>query len=275
MTTFAIGDIQGCYREFTELLELIHFDAEKDKLWLAGDLVNRGPDSLAVLRLVKKLKGAVTMVLGNHDLHLLMVAEGHSRLRQDDTLQGILHAPDRDELLQWLRQQKLLHAERGYVMVHAGLLPSWSVAEASTLAEKVEAVLRGGTFHEFCHHIYGNQPDHWDDRLEGYDRLRVVVNAMTRMRVCTPEGKMNFAFKGQLKDMPEGYVPWFDAPERVSRDAIIICGHWSALGLHMRNNLLALDSGCMWGGSLTAIRLEDRKVFQVPCAAGEGTRRWQ
>lgn len=275
MATFAIGDIQGCYREFIELLDLIHFDPKEDKLWLVGDLVNRGPDSLAVLRFVKELKEAVTMVLGNHDLHLLMVAEGFSRLHRNDTLQGILNASDRDELLYWLRQQKLLHIKGNYVMIHAGLLPSWSVIEAAKLAKMLETELQGEDFHQFCSRMYGNQPDHWDDRLEGYDRLRVVINAMTRMRVCTPDGKMDFAFKGQLKDIPPGYLPWFDAPDRASREAVIICGHWSALGLHMRNNLLALDTGCLWGGSLTAIRLEDRKVFQVPCAAGEGTRRWQ
>jgi bis(5'-nucleosyl)-tetraphosphatase (symmetrical) len=275
MATFAIGDLQGCYREFRELLDLIHFDPAQDKLWLVGDIVNRGPDSLSVLRFVKELKESLIMVLGNHDLHLLMVAAGCARLHRDDTLQDILDAPDKDELLHWLRQQKLLHVDGNYVMVHAGLLPSWTVAQASVLANLVETTLRGGNFDELCAYMYGNRPDHWEDSLQGYERLRVIINAMTRMRVCTPEGKMDFSHKGLVQDTPTGYMPWFDTPNRASREATIICGHWSALGLQIRNNLIALDTGCLWGGSLTAIRLEDRQVFQMSCGAGEGTRRWQ
>lgn len=275
MSTFAIGDLQGCYREFRELLDLIHFDPAKDKLWLVGDIVNRGPDSLSVLRFVKELKESLIMVLGNHDLHLLMVAAGCARLHRNDTLQDILDAPDKDELLHWLRHQKLLHVDGNYVMVHAGLLPSWTIAQASVLANLVEITLRGRNFGELCSYMYGNQPDHWEDSLQGYERLRVIINAMTRMRVCTPEGKMDFSHKGLVQDTPAGYLPWFDTPNRASREATIICGHWSALGLQIRNNLIALDTGCLWGGSLTAIRLEDRQIFQVSCEAGEGTRRWQ
>ena len=275
MATFAIGDLQGCYREFRELLDLIHFDSAKDKLWLVGDIVNRGPDSLSVLRFVKALKESLIMVLGNHDLHLLMVAAGCAKLHRNDTLQDILDAPDKDELLHWLRQQKLLHVDGNYVMVHAGLLPSWTVAQASVLANLVETTLRGENFDELCAYMYGNQPDHWEDSLQGYERLRVVINAMTRMRVCSPEGKMDFSHKGLVQDTPAGYLPWFDTPNRASREATIICGHWSALGLQIRNNLIALDTGCLWGGSLTAIRLEDRQVFQVTCGAGEGTGRLQ
>ncbi len=275
MATFAIGDLQGCYKEFRQLLDLIHFDCSKDRLWLVGDIVNRGPDSLSVLRFVRGLNDAVVMVLGNHDLHLLMVAEGCARLHRNDTLQDILSAPDRDELLHWLRHQRLLYVDENYAMVHAGLLPSWNVEQAVLLAQLVEAALRGGDFHNLCSHMYGNEPDHWDDSLEGYARLRVIVNAMTRMRVCTPGGKMNFTHKGLVRDTPPGYLPWFETPNRASREATIICGHWSALGLQIRNNLIALDTGCLWGGSLTAVRLEDRKVFQVSCAAGEETKRWQ
>jgi bis(5'-nucleosyl)-tetraphosphatase (symmetrical) len=275
MATFAIGDVQGCYEEFRRLLDLIRFDRTKDKLWLVGDIVNRGPDSLLVLRYVKALDEAAVMVLGNHDLHLLMVAEGCGKMNRNDTLKDILAAPDRDELLCWLRRQPLLYANGNYVMVHAGLLPSWSIGLAAQLAKSVEDVLRGSRFRELCAHMYGNQPDHWDESLEGYERLRVVINAMTRMRVCTPDGKMNFAHKGSEKDIPPGYVAWFEAPDRASREATIICGHWSALGLKITDNVMALDTGCLWGGSLTAIRLEDRKVFQVPCAAGEGIRQWQ
>jgi bis(5'-nucleosyl)-tetraphosphatase (symmetrical) len=275
MATFAIGDLQGCYKEFRQLLDLIGFDRAYDRLWLVGDIVNRGPDSLAVLRFVKELNDAVIMVLGNHDLHLLMVAEGCTKLHRDDTLQDILDAPDRSELLHWLRHQRLLYVDGDYVMVHAGLLPSWSVAQATLLAQLVEGALRSGNFHKFCSHIYGNQPDHWDDSLEGYARLRVIINAMTRMRVCTAGGKMDFAHKGLVQDIPPGYLPWFEAPNRGSREAIVVCGHWSALGLQIRDNLIALDTGCLWGGRLTAVRLEDRKVFQVSCAAAEETKRRQ
>lgn len=266
MAVFAIGDVQGCYGEFRQLLDLICFDSRKDRLWLVGDIVNRGPDSLSTLRFVKELGDAALMVLGNHDLHLLMIAEGCARLHRSDTLDEILAAPDRNELLDWLRHQKLLHADDGYVLVHAGLLPSWSVEEAVALAELVESALRSRHFSKLCLHMYGNQPDHWDAGFEGYERLRVVINAMTRMRVCTPDGKMDFNHKGLVKDIPSGYLPWFEVPNRASQEAVIICGHWSALGLRLKTNLIALDTGCLWGGALTAVRLEDRKIFQVPCA---------
>lgn len=275
MATYAIGDLQGCYKEFRQLLDLLGFDSATDKLWLVGDIVNRGPDSLILLRFIRALGDTVVMVLGNHDLHLLMVAEGCVRLHRSDTLQAILAAPDRDELLYWLRQQRLLYVEGDYVMVHAGLLPAWSVAQAALLAQEVEAALRGNDFHKFFSHMYGNQPDHWNDSLAGYDRLRVVTNAMTRMRVCTPGGEMNFVYKGRVQDIPVGYLPWFEIPDRASQEATVICGHWSALDLQVRDNLIALDTGCLWGGSLTAMRLEDRKVFQVPCGAPEGIARWQ
>jgi bis(5'-nucleosyl)-tetraphosphatase (symmetrical) len=257
--------LQGCYRQFEQLLDLINFDRGQDRLWLVGDIVNRGSDSLEILRFVKGLTGAVTVVLGNHDLHLLMVAEGCASLSPNDTIQDILSAPDREELLDWLRQQKLLHVDGNYAMVHAGLLPSWSIAQASELAKAAEAAIQGEEFHEFCLHMYGDHPDHWDEALSGYTRLRVIINAMTRMRICTPDGKMDFKFKGVVEDIPDGYLPWFETPHRASREATIIFGHWSALGLRLRNNLIALDTGCLWGGTLTAIRLDDRKVFQVSC----------
>ena len=274
MAIYAVGDIQGSYKEFRKLLDLINFDS-KDKLWLVGDIVNRGPDSLLLLRFLRTISDAVVTVLGNHDLHLLMVAEGCAKVQPGDTLQDILNAPDRDELLHWLRHQRLLHISDEYVMVHAGLLPSWSVALAVQLAQEVEFLLHDNqkNFRKFCFHMYGNQPDQWNSNLTGYDRIRVIINAMTRMRVCTPAGKMEFTYKGRIKDIPAGYLPWFDVPGRVSKEATVICGHWSALSLQVKSNLIALDTGCMWGGSLTAIRLEDRKIFQVPCAAVmEGTR---
>ena len=274
MATYAIGDIQGSYNEFRRLLDVINFNA-KDKLWLVGDIVNRGPDSLLLLRFLREMNDAVVAVLGNHDLHLLVVAEGFAKAQPGDTLQGVLNAPDRDELLHWLRHQRLLHVSGDYVMVHAGLLPSWSVMQAANLAQEAESFLHNKDheeFRKFCSHMYGNQPDQWSASLEGYERIRVIINAMTRMRVCTYDGRMDFTFKGRVEDIPIDYLPWFDVPGRASKEATVICGHWSALSLQVKSNLIALDTGCMWGGSLTAIRREDRRVFQVPCAATfEGT----
>ena len=266
MATYAIGDLQGCFTAFRGLLDLIRFDPVQDKLWLVGDIVNRGPDSLALLRYIKQAGDAVIMVLGNHDLHLLMVAAGIVNNHPSDTLQPILDAPDRDELLYWLRQQKLFHREDQYAMVHAGLLPSWPIAQAEQLAHEVETALRQDNHLELFARMYGNEPNYWCEDWAGYIRLRVIINAMTRMRVCTPDGKMNFIFKGNVQSIPDGYMPWFSVPHRVSRDTTIICGHWSGLGLHITDNIIALDSGCVWGGQLSAIRLQDRKVFQFPCA---------
>ena len=274
MATYAVGDIQGCGTEFRQLLELIRFDPATDKLWLVGDLVNRGADSLGVLRRVKSLGDAAITVLGNHDLHLLAVAEGVAELHRSDTLNEILNAPDRDELLAWLRAQRLLHVEGDWVLVHAGLLPQWSVKQAQERAHEVETALRGKHFREFLKRMYGNQPDHWDDDLTAYKRLRVITNAFTRMRICTMRGEMEFKFKGEVRDIPPGYVPWFEVPGRASAEATMICGHWSALGLKMTPNVIALDTGCLWGGPLSAIRLEDRKLFQVPCSTKPVAQDW-
>ena len=265
MAIYAVGDVQGCHAELVQLLDQIAFDPAADRLWLVGDLVNRGPDSLAVLRLIKSLGDSAITVLGNHDLHLLAVAEGVAELNRIDTLDEILNAPDRDELLHWLRHQRLLHAQDGYVLVHAGLLPQWSVAQAESLAREVEAALRSDDYATFLSRMYGNAPHNWDDSLAGYKRLRVIVNAFTRMRICTPEGEMEFKFKGEVEKIPAGYLPWFDIPQRISRDATIIVGHWSALGLKIEPRVIALDTGCLWGGPMSAIRLEDRKLFQVQC----------
>jgi len=265
MATYAIGDIQGCHVELVRLLEEIGFEPAHDTLWLVGDLVNRGPGSPEVLRLVKSLGDSVITVLGNHDLHLLAVAAGVGKLHRTDTLDEVLNAPDRDELLDWLRHQRLLHAEGDYVLVHAGLMPQWKVAQAAELAREAEAKLRGEKYVKFLERMYGNTPSTWDDALTGYDRLRVIVNAFTRLRVLSERGEMEFRFKGELHNIPEGYVPWYEAPDRKSRDATVIFGHWSALGLMLRGNAIALDTGCLWGGPMTAIRLEDRKLFQVAC----------
>ncbi len=265
MAIYAVGDVQGCHAELVQMLDQIAFDPAEDKLWLVGDLVNRGPGSLEVLRLVKSLGDSAITVLGNHDLHLLAVAEGAAELNDIDTLDEILNAPDREELLHWLRNQRLLHAQDGYVLVHAGLLPQWSVAQAANLAREVEAALRSDDYATFLARMYGNAPHQWDDELNGYKRLRVIVNAFTRMRICTQEGEMEFKFKGEVEHIPAGYMPWFDVPKRASRDATVIVGHWSALGLLLRKNVIALDTGCLWGGPMSAIRLEDRRLFQVNC----------
>jgi bis(5'-nucleosyl)-tetraphosphatase (symmetrical) len=260
-----VGDIQGCYTELQQLLKQIRFDPTHDRLWLVGDLVNRGPDSLQVLRYVRSLGDSAVTVLGNHDLHLLAVASGVDKLHRSDTLDEVLDAPDRDELLHWLRQQRLMYAEGEYVLLHAGLLPQWSVKQAGKLANEVEKVLRGDDYVTFFEHMYGNSPTQWDDDLDGYKRLRVIVNAFTRLRICTAQGEMEFKFKGEVEKMPAGYMPWFDVPKRKSRDATVIFGHWSALGLKVTPTVVALDTGCLWGGPMTAMRLQDRKLFQVSC----------
>jgi bis(5'-nucleosyl)-tetraphosphatase (symmetrical) len=265
MATYAIGDVQGCHGALERLLAAFHFDNARDRLWFVGDLVNRGPDSLATLRLVKDLGDGAVTVLGNHDFHLLAVAAGHAKKNRSDTLDEVLAAPDCDELLAWLRQRPMLHVEGCWAMVHAGLLPQWSVADAQMLAREVEAALRGADWRGFLSELYGDTPDAWSANLQGADRLRVIVNAMARMRFCTGEGTIELRTKGETANAPPGYYPWFDAPGRASRDHALICGHWSTLGLMLRPDLLALDSGCVWGGSLSAVRLEDRKLFQVPC----------
>ena len=265
MADYAIGDLQGCFAPLEELLDAIAFDRAHDRAWFVGDLVNRGPDSLACLRFVKGLGEAATTVLGNHDLHLLCVAHGVERKRARDTLDAVLAAPDRDELLAWLRTRPLFHVEGPYAMVHAGLLPEWSVARAAALAREVEAVLSGPGYLDFLSRLYGDKPRRWDEGLEGMDRLRVIVNAMTRLRVCDASGAMALDFKGEPGESHQGWMPWFDVPRRASATHAIVCGHWSALGLRVDANLLSLDSGCVWGRALSAVRLSDRRVYQVRC----------
>jgi bis(5'-nucleosyl)-tetraphosphatase (symmetrical) len=272
MATYAIGDVQGCFEELTALLGTIGFDRNRDRLWFVGDLVNRGPASLATLRFVRDLGERALTMLGNHDLHLLAVAHGFAKLRADDTLAEVIAAPDRDSLLEWLRHRPMLHVETNHVLVHAGLLPQWEISKAKALAEEVEAELRGHRYLEFLSHLYGSRPDRWSEGLRGMERLRVIVNAMTRLRFCTAEGVMEFSSKGESEASPPGYFPWFEIPGRKSANHTVICGHWSALGLRIAPNLIALDSGCVWGGALSAIRLEDRRVYQVPCAKAQTPR---
>lgn len=263
MATYAIGDIQGCYHAFTALLSRLQFNPRHDKLWLVGDLINRGSGSLEVLRWCYQHQQSIKIVLGNHDLHALAVAHQLKPAHKYDTLQAVIDAPDAHELLTWLRYQPLLIAEDGYVMVHAGLLPQWTVDDALACSREVEAQLQADHYLHFLANMYGNRPNRWHADLAGFDRYRVITNAMTRMRICTAQGEMEFEFKGELQDIPQGYMPWFDVPERLSAQDNIICGHWSALGLHQRDNIHALDTGCLWGGQLTAMCLETGAITQV------------
>ncbi len=263
MATWAIGDVQGCYAELCTLLERISFDPGRDRLWFVGDLVNRGPASLETLRLVESLGERAVTVLGNHDLHLVARAHGFAKSRHDDTLEAVLDAPDRGQIIDWLRECPLMHEGEGHVMVHAGLLPQWDIAKALALAREVEAALQGPRHREFLAQLYGGKPDSWNDDLTGVDRLRVIVNAMTRMRFCTVDGRMEFHSKGE--EAPPEFLPWFEVPGRRSQAATIVCGHWSALGLKLAPGVIALDAGCVWGGALTAFRLSDHAIVQVPC----------
>ncbi|MEF8730790.1 MAG: symmetrical bis(5'-nucleosyl)-tetraphosphatase [Candidatus Accumulibacter meliphilus] len=269
MATYAIGDIQGCFDSLQQLLEKCRFNPARDRVWFVGDLVNRGPRSLETLRFVRDLGAAATTVLGNHDLYLLMAAAGFDRRNKGDTLDDILDAPDCEELMGWLRHRPLCHREGPFCLVHAGLLPQWTTDRARELAAEVEAVLGGPTYLDFMANMWGSEPAAWSDDLEGWPRLRVIVNAMTRMRFCTSEGVMDFKTKGELSSAPPELMPWFELPSQRSADDVLVTGHWSALGLKIEANLLALDSGCLWGRHLTAIRLEDRELFQVDCALGE------
>jgi bis(5'-nucleosyl)-tetraphosphatase (symmetrical) len=264
MSHYAIGDIQGCHAEFCQLLDLVGFSMTEDRLWLVGDLVNRGPDSLAVLREVKALGDAAVTVLGNHDFHLLTVAAGHQRAHRQDTIGPILDAPDRAALIEWLCARRLVAIEDERLMVHAGLLPQWTPATALMLSREVESMLRSEQAGEFLSRLYGDLPTSWREDLEGFDRLRVVVNACTRLRFCAADGTMELREKRGPESAPEGYIPWFMHPHRASAGVTVVCGHWSTLELKLAPNLMMLDSGCLWGGALTAIRLEDRRVFQVP-----------
>ena len=277
MSTYAIGDLQGCFDSLQALLTKIDFDRASDELWLVGDLVNRGPLSLECLRFVSSLGTGATVVLGNHDLHLLAVADGVSKIGKRDTIQAILDAPDRDDLLAWLRRQKLLHVDGDYVMVHAGLLPQWSLTQALAIAGEIETQIRGPDRRAFLKNMYGNEPNRWDDSLPGVERLRLATNAMTRMRVLGERSEINLEFKGALAElalMPSALVPWFTRRHPSFANKIILAGHWSALGLTVTANFIGLDSGCVWGRQLTACRLEDRAIFQVDCAEANVADGW-
>lgn len=258
MATFAIGDLQGCYDDLMRLLERVHFDASDDHLWFAGDLVNRGPDSLGALRFVKGLGDAAISVLGNHDLHLLAVAAGTAKLRKDDTLDDILEAPDRDELLHWLRHRPVLHHDPAldFTLVHAGLPPQWDLAQAGICARELEDVLRGPSHVDLFRDMYGDEPRRWDASLSGMARLRFIINCFTRLRYCSAAGDLKLRYKGAPGTQAAGCLPWFEVPGRASANLHLLFGHWSTLGDISGHNIYPLDTGCVWGGRLTALRLD-------------------
>ncbi|MDM0001564.1 symmetrical bis(5'-nucleosyl)-tetraphosphatase [Variovorax sp. J22P240] len=273
MALYLIGDVQGCDGPLQRLLDDIAFSPSRDTLVVLGDLVNRGPASADVLRRMQRLGASARSLLGNHDLHLLGVIHGARKAGRKDTLASVLEAPDRDAMLDWLRQQHMaLHQTIGgddLLMVHAGVLPQWSVGDTLSLAAEVEAVLRGPALSEFLQTMYGNEPAQWNDALTGDARLRVIVNALTRLRFCTREGMMEFETKDGAGAAPEGYMPWFDVPGRRTAAATVACGHWSTLGWVSRPDLLSTDTGCVWGGCLSAVRIgatpQERELIQVKC----------
>ncbi len=269
MALYLIGDVQGCDVALGQLLEKIDFSPSRDTLYLLGDLVNRGPASEATLRRLMALGDAAQCLLGNHDLHLLAIHHGVRPALKHDTVHGILQAPDRAALMDWLRHRRMALWAHGCLMVHAGVLPSWTAETTLALAAEVEAVLRGNALADFLHHMYGNEPRAWSPQLQGAARWRVIVNALTRLRFCTPDGVMEFTAKEAAGKAPDGHVPWFDAPHRQTDGVTVAFGHWSTLGPTRRSNLLALDTGCVWGGCLSAWRLGDSptrgELIQVKC----------
>ena len=273
MALYCIGDIQGCDSALGRLLDLIGFSASRDTVYLLGDLVNRGPDSAAVLRRCMAHGDALRPLLGNHDLHLLAAAHGARKPSRRDTLASILEAPDRDALLQWLRLQPLArqHVYGGtpLLMVHAGVLPAWTAAETLDMADEVHRVLQSADLPAFLQQMYGNTPGHWNASLTGPDRLRVIVNALTRLRFCSAQGVMDFDSTESASAAPPGLMPWFDVPGRSTADTLIAFGHWSTLGWLNRPHCLGLDTGCVWGGCLSAVRfgssLDERELLQVRC----------
>lgn len=265
-STYFIGDIQGCADQLSQLLGLLEQRSTDNFYLFAGDLVNRGPKSLETLRLIRRLQleGRADSVLGNHDLHLLAVANQVRPLHQSDTLTEILEAPDREELLDWLRQRPMAIWKDQHLLVHAGIFSTWSDQQTLALASEVERKLRGSGWRDFLRVMYGNAPSRWDETLSGDERLRCIVNALTRMRFCQADGSMDFTIKDGIAAAPDGYLPWFDLP-RASADTTVVFGHWSTLGLLLRDKLIGLDTGCVWGGKLTAVEMHSRAVIQIDC----------
>jgi bis(5'-nucleosyl)-tetraphosphatase (symmetrical) len=268
MANYLVGDIQGCDAPLGRLLAKIAFSPSRDTLYVLGDLVNRGPASAAVLRRLMGVGDAAKCLLGNHDLSLLAVAHGHRAPHRNDTMDDILGAPDRDAMLQWLRHRSMALHAHGLLMVHGGVLPQWDLPQVLSLAGELEAVLRGPDLTGFLAQMWGNQPDRWDDKLAGADRLRVIVNALTRLRFCTPDGSMDLKASGGIGQAPAGTLPWFDVPGRRTADVCIAFGHWSTLGYLQRPDIVSLDTGCVWGGCLSALKLSadgQHELIQVEC----------
>jgi bis(5'-nucleosyl)-tetraphosphatase (symmetrical) len=266
MSTYVVGDLQGCLQPLLNLLDQVNFNPKHDILWCTGDLVNRGPESLNTLRYIHSLDKACITVLGNHDLHLLAIAYGNASLKPSDTLQEILDAPDADTLLHWLRHQPLLHHEHNYTLVHAGIAPQWSILQAKAYAQEVEHVLQSDNFADFLCQMYGNEPAIWQDALTGFDRLRVITNYFTRMRFCDADGKLDLINKKGLVQAKQGIYPWFNTPQRIAINDKILFGHWAALmGKTNTKNIYALDTGCVWGQRLSLLRLEDQQIFSCAC----------
>lgn len=269
MALYLIGDLQGCYTPFQTLLAQVGFSPSRDHVVCLGDLVNRGPDSLEVVRQLMAWEGSAEAILGNHDLHLLAVAQGVRKTHRHDTVQALLDAPDRNAMLRWLHQRPLALERRGWLLVHAGVLPQWTAAQTLALAQEVSDVLSSAQGPDWLHHMYGNQPDHWRSDWPLHDRLRVIVNALTRLRFCTAQGVMEFDTKDSAAHAPHGFMPWFDVPDRHTAHTPIAFGHWSTLGLLQRPQLLALDTGCVWGGCLSAAQIgptgDVQALIQVPC----------
>ena len=267
MSIYAIGDVQGCHRQMRALVQKVQSAEPEARLIFVGDLVNRGPESLAALRFIRQLGERAQVILGNHDLHLLAVANGIRKEHRSDTLRPILEAPDREELLHWLRQQPLALFEAGHLLVHAGVLPQWSAQQTLELAGEVSTVLRGKDWMGFLQHMYGNAPETWRDDLQGNDRWRCVINALTRMRFCSADGRMEFSSTESAGGAPYGYMPWFNVPGRKSADTPIVFGHWSTLGLTLRDNLVGLDTGCVWDGSMTLMNVDTDELLNCKCDA--------
>jgi bis(5'-nucleosyl)-tetraphosphatase (symmetrical) len=267
MATYAIGDLQGCYSSLLRLLEKINFDKSKDTIWFAGDLINRGPDSLSTLRFVKSLGDSAITVLGNHDLHLLAIVHNIKTTRSPD-LQRILDADDSDELTQWLSTRPLLHHDEklNYTITHAGIYPLWSLEQAKIYATELENELQNN-LNLFLNNMYGNEPNKWDDSLTGFDRLRFICNCFTRMRFCHKDGTLDFTSNGAPGTIPENTLPWFEIENRKANKEKLLFGHWSTLGLINKDNVFALDTGCVWGGKLTALRIDTEiaKYISVDC----------
>lgn len=275
MSCFVIGDIQGHLDPLPKLLTAAGADPRADRFWFAGDLVNRGPRNADTLRFVRSLGDRAVAVLGNHDFYLLAIACGAIPRGRDDTLSDVLGAPDRDELITWLRHRPLMHVEGDYALVHAGLLAPWTVRQARELAHEVEGALQGPHWVEFLTRLWGAKPTRWSEDLHGAERLRVIVNAMTRMRMCASDGEMLLKHKGPISSAPAGALPWFKVPGRRSTTHTIVCGHWSALGYHDGDGVLAIDTGCVWGGALTAVCLETREIYRLKCEQAAAPSGWE